>query len=49
MLSSSPERDFVSGVNGDIYSHQPLPGTRLFVRTYSSTDDKIKELSELIG
>jgi hypothetical protein len=49
LLSSTPERDFVNGANGDVYSHKPLTGTKLFVRTHSSTDEKIKELNELIG
>lgn len=49
LLSSTPARDFVNGATGDVYSHHPLTGTKLFVRTHSSTDEKIKELKELIA
>jgi hypothetical protein len=48
LLSSTPDRDFMNGATGDVYHHQPLPETKLFVRTHSSTDEKIKELSGLL-
>lgn len=48
VISSEPDRDFVNQVSGETYSHQPFPGTRFFVRTHSSTDEKIKELKSVL-
>jgi hypothetical protein len=48
IVSKRPDRDFVNGVSGKLYSHQELPGTDLFVRTHSSTAEKIKDLKELL-
>lgn len=48
LLSSNPDRDFVNQMTGETYSHKPFPGTKFFVRTHSSTDEKIKELKSVI-
>jgi hypothetical protein len=48
LLSSSPERDFINRVSGEVYPNYRLPNTRLYVRTHSSTDEKCKELMELL-
>lgn len=48
VISSEPDRDFVNQVSGETYSHQPFPGTKFFVRTHSSTDEKIKELKSVL-
>lgn len=49
ILSSEPHRDFVNKVSGEIYSHKPFPGTKFFIRTHSSTEDKIKELKGVLS
>ncbi len=48
IISGDPEHDFVNKVKGTIYSHQPFPGTKLFVRTHSSTDEKVRDLQDLM-
>lgn len=48
IISGNPERDFVNKVKGTIYPHQPFPGTKLFVRTHSSTDEKIRDLQDAL-
>lgn len=49
LVSRRPDRDFVNRVSGAVYSHQELPGTDLFVRTHSSTDEKIADLKALLS
>jgi hypothetical protein len=48
IFSSDPQRDFVNRVSGEVYQHRPFPETKLFVRTHSSTDEKIRDLEDLI-
>jgi hypothetical protein len=49
ILSSDPDSDFVNKVSGEIYSHKAFPGTKFFVRTHSSTEEKIKELKSVLS
>ena len=47
LLSTNPGQDFVNGQTGETYGNQVVPGTRHYVLTHSSTQEKIDTLHEL--
>jgi len=40
LVSDDPERDYVNGQTGELYTHHRIPGSPYYVVTHSSTPEK---------
>ncbi|MBI5770618.1 MAG: hypothetical protein HZA93_22765 [Verrucomicrobia bacterium] len=47
-VSRNPRADFVNRVNGEAYSSQPVRGTDWFVLTHSTTNEKVRDVRQLL-
>jgi restriction system protein len=48
LLSRNPARDFMNKISMETYQNHLIPGTDLYVLTQTSTDEKVKQLKDML-